>query len=141
MVAITVILAAVIASFVLGLGDSADEVQPNSNFAFDLEPEDTLTIELTDGESIDADEVVLRGSGLDVDLPGEDLDESNDSVASGDIGDEWSVGQSIDLDLGSSDSEVNDNGGTINVVWESTDGDSSATLGSFGLDEDDVATS
>ena len=37
MVAITVILAAVIASFVLGLGDSQDDVQPSTSFSFDYE--------------------------------------------------------------------------------------------------------
>ena len=51
MVAITVILAAVIASFVLGLGEQTDEVTPNVNFNGDFGDDTfTLSVDTTDGE-------------------------------------------------------------------------------------------
>jgi flagellin-like protein len=92
MVAITVILAAVIASFVLGLGDQADEVQPNSNFEFNYNVSDAgtndLTITLTDGDSILAEDLFLRGSlddnTIDLDFTSDGLlGTSGDSLDSG----------------------------------------------------------
>lgn len=116
MVAITVILAAVIASFVFGLGASADEVQPNTSFAFDYDNESTpggnVTVTFSDGEALDADEVFFRGENL---TGGE---QSYSDVGSGD---EWAAGQSIEIDVADSDY-------VLNVVWESPDSDSSSTL-------------
>ena len=134
MVAITVILAAVIASFVLGLGDTADEVQPNTNFALDNidnegEEEPELTVTLTDGDAIDFEELVLRGSAVD--------GEADDWQA----GDTWNTGQSItiaddtepdDLSWDNPDSEPEDV--TLNIVWEESGGDNSATLASYDFD-------
>jgi flagellin-like protein len=73
MVAITVILAAVIASFVLGLGQD-QAVQPNSSFEFDFndsaEDKNSLTITLASGDSVDPEELYLRGSINDVGIDG-----------------------------------------------------------------------
>lgn len=56
MVAITVILAAVIGTFVLGLGDSLGDTQPTAQLSVDLDPgEDELTIEHNGGDSIDSE--------------------------------------------------------------------------------------
>ena len=146
MVAITVILAAVIASFVLGLGDTADEVQPNASFSLDnLDnegdgPENVeLTITLTDGDTIDFEEIVLRGSALAEDISQDDID-----------GDEtWNVGQSVtfgedadndyDLDdLAADDGWTTEEGEvTMNIVWEEAGGDNSATLASYDFVVDD----
>jgi len=122
MVAITVILAAVIASFVLGLGDSADEVQPNTSFTFDYDSYNdsygNLSITLSDGEALASEEVFFRGEGLD-DCSGSGLDSCSvgNSIGSGDT---WSAGQSVSLNV-SSDY-------TVNVVWESVDTDDSSRL-------------
>ena len=62
MVAITVILAAVIASFVLGLGQSSDEVQPNTSFSFDYDGSSNLEVVISDGDSLEAGNLFLRGS-------------------------------------------------------------------------------
>ena len=128
MVAITVILAAVIASFVLGLGDAADEVQPNSNFALDDvdASEDNVTISLTDGDTIDEDEIVFRGDAID---GTEQLSDVDDGVSN----EEWNVGESITLDASEDALEAGAEG-TINVVWEESGGDNSATLASFDID-------
>jgi len=62
MVAITVILAAVIASFVLGLGDS-QETAPNASFDFDYDAgSDVLTVTKSGGDAIDGANVYIRGS-------------------------------------------------------------------------------
>ena len=139
MVAITVILAAVIASFVLGLGDTADEVQPNSSISLDNvdqgngATETTVTLTLTDGDTIDEDEIIFRGSAID-----------GDSLELGDVaddvsGDEWNVGESITLDQDQSELAGNDDDVTLNVVWEESGGDNSATLATFNFDIEDAS--
>ena len=70
MVAITVILAAVIASFVLGLGDQTDDVAPNVNFEGEFNDSNgfTLSVETTDGEGDASDFVLTTDTGEDVNL-------------------------------------------------------------------------
>jgi len=62
MVAITVILAAVIASFVLGLGDQTNETAPNVNFNGEFNDSNgfILSIDTTGGDG-DASDFVLSG--------------------------------------------------------------------------------
>ena len=68
MVAITVILAAVIGTFVLDLGDRLSTSQPSANFQFDYDGDDgNLTIAHNGGDGVPADEVFLSG---DVDPAG-----------------------------------------------------------------------
>jgi len=148
MVAITVILAAVIASFVLGLGDTADEVQPNSSFSLDdIENEGTedviLTVTLTDGDAIDFEEIVLRGSALDSDFNDDDVD-----------GETWNVGQSINIgdsdggEVGTDDVDADVSWNTpsdaeeltMNIVWEESGGDNSATLASYDFEISDESS-
>jgi flagellin-like protein len=72
MVAITVILAAVIASFVLGLGNSATNTNPQASFSFEYEqayeaPTGNLgvtTISHDGGDTISDNELYIRGSGI-----------------------------------------------------------------------------
>jgi flagellin-like protein len=75
MVAITVILAAVIASFVLGLGNQAQQGAPTATIGFDYEsvdPADSssetnwglLTISHDGGDSVSDQELYVRGSGF-----------------------------------------------------------------------------
>ena len=130
MVAITVILAAVIASFVLGLGDTADEVQPNSSISLDNVEGDgstynDVTVTLTDGDTLNADEIVFRGDVGN----GNFLDDESEFGSD----DQWNVGQSIDLTDSDIDA-VDDEDGTLNIVWEESGGDNSATLASFDLE-------
>lgn len=154
MVAITVILAAVIASFVLGLGDTADEVQPTTSFSFDYQEdasaEDVLEIKVSDGDSIDTSNLWIRGNlgpdGGDVDDTWADMAEaSTNSNLGSDIDgipdDEWSVtldssdelsaGQGITITTadGTGTSTATDMSEyDIDVVWDT--GDDSATLDS-----------
>lgn len=133
MVAITVILAAVIASFVLGLGDQAGGVAPQSNFEFNFDStNEIVTVTHTGGDTVRADELVLRGDQLDL-TENNWLDNAttaanaNSSTATGAIGgvsavvsgDDWTV----DLDGTGTPSAY-----VLRVVWEDVDGDTTSQL-------------
>ncbi|ELZ23481.1 hypothetical protein C475_14448 [Halosimplex carlsbadense 2-9-1] len=72
MVAITVILAAVIASFVLGLGNQAQQGAPTATIGFDYTQVDNnddlshgvLEISHDGGDSVNYEELYVRGSGF-----------------------------------------------------------------------------
>ena len=114
MVAITVILAAVIGSFVLNLGGSIQQSAPQANFEYDYDSADeNVTITHTSGDSVDNSTVSIAESNTS-DEGGNDL---NRKEITGDItaGDEIAKG-------------TYDPGETIRVVFESEDGETSATL-------------
>ncbi len=91
MVAITVILAAVIASFVLGLGDQTDETAPNVNFNGEFtnesgSPAFNLSVDTTGGDA-EADDFVLSADGSVFDNGTEiSLTETSSGDISGNIG-------------------------------------------------------
>ena len=90
MVAITVILAAVIGTFVLGLGDSLGDSQPTAQLNVDTSASGNLTIEHNGGDSIDYADLELNADGNTV-----VLSEANDSSGST-IGDgTLSVGDTV----------------------------------------------
>ena len=144
MVAITVILAAVIAAFVLGLGDTADEVQPTTSFDFDWDTEldedgdiddGELIITLTDGDTVDFDEMYLRGEAVDLDEDESfaDIDDNGGDISGIDGDDEWSTGSSVTAEDGAWD-EDGEEGDSVNLVWDT--GDDSSTLDSTELPDD-----
>ncbi len=137
MVAITVILAAVIASFVLGLGDQNNPA-PTADFNFDYDDaEGVVTITHGDGDQVAASDLYVRGESLDAgntfsSPPPQSWDNLASSVSGDDggtfnnedySGDEISAGQSATV-------KVNGDGYVINVVWEDPDSDSTSTLSS-----------
>jgi len=63
MVAITVILAAVIGTFVLGLGDQLGDTAPQATFTIDDNGTDTINITKTGGQSLEAGDLVLSVDG------------------------------------------------------------------------------
>jgi flagellin-like protein len=74
MVAITVILAAVIGTFVLGLGDSLGDNQPTAQISVDVESDGTngtVTVEHNGGDPIESDDLeVIITPAADGDLNG-----------------------------------------------------------------------
>ncbi|MUW14024.1 type IV pilin [Halorubrum sp. CBA1125] len=85
MVAITVILAAVIGTFVLGLGDSLGSSQPTAQLNIEADTGSNITVTHRGGDPIQGDEVrVVDGSGT----------ESNNAL--GDL----SVGNSTTIETG-----------------------------------------
>lgn len=137
MVAITVILAAVIASFVLGLGDTADEVQPTTSFSFDYEnnsdSNDYLTVGVADGDSISTESLYIRGDlngNVSVDATFKALNDSASAELDGgwnttmtSDGDEITAGQELEIEAPSNNSLAPYD---IDVVWDT--GDDSSTL-------------
>jgi len=131
MVAITVILAAVIASFVLGLGDS-QEVAPTATFDFNFDSDDgDLTITHTGGDNIRVDQLYIRGN---TELQSSNQGQWNVDGGGGGLGGDASAGiDSISavssgdsVELGSSDNVGS--GYVVRVVWESSEGTSSSEL-------------
>ncbi|MFC6755721.1 MULTISPECIES: type IV pilin N-terminal domain-containing protein [Haloarcula] len=98
MVAITVILAAVIASFVLGLGDSAGDAAPSVSVDCNLGGSDTY-MNHTGGDNLDNSTLDIKNGG--------DLQGSN-----------YSAGDTIAKDV-SEDSQL---------IWENPDGGSTSVI-------------
>ena len=130
MVAITVILAAVIATFVLGLGEQVSQTSPNTSFSFDFENDSAAAGSGVGGGS-DAVVTVTHSGGPNI--AAEQL-----SIAGGQTaawtdaggftsGDEVSAGDSIDVDV--------DLGDRVSVVWENEEGTESSTLQRFDVPE------
>ncbi|WP_416841220.1 type IV pilin [Haloferax sp. DFSO52] len=120
MVAITVILAAVIGTFVLGLGDQVSETAPQASFSFDYDGSSTLTITHESGDAIDASRISLAGGGLD----GKYWDDGS-GATSGLV----SAGASTTFVSG--DGLSIGSGDKVRIIWTSESGSTSATLQSW----------
>jgi len=156
MVAITVILAAVIASFVLGLGNSATNTNPQASFSFEYEQVDenpnpdsdnwgVVTISHDGGDTIANNEIYVRGAGFNSsgsNYPtnpltdsysswGENLqDHTNKEIHMTDAG-LWEGTTSGDDSAVVSGDRVNVYASSdyeLDVVYESQEGQSSSTL-------------
>jgi len=138
MVAITVILAAVIASFVLGLGNQQD-VAPQASFSFDYEADNyKVTISHDSGDPLREDELYIRGEGFND--TGENawadyIDNTPSDGSFGTAGNEyWEATVSGSTEgtsavvAGDTIELMADGDYDISVVWESVDTDSSTTL-------------
>ena len=105
MVAITVILAAVIGAFVLGLGDQASSTAPQASFSFDFDQTDNnVTVTHTGGDNI-------GNSTLNVTSGTDSAEFSEDPVT---------TGAEVILDY--------EEGDTVRVIWSNPAGGSSNTL-------------
>jgi len=126
MVAITVILAAVIGTFVLGLGDQIDST-PQASFSFDLDEDATtngnLTIQHNGGDTLDNSSIAVQLNGTDV--------IGNDDVSSYTAftdGDEIQAGSTAEIEF------ANDvSGGTVTVVFIS--GEEGSVLARYDISE------
>lgn len=116
MVAITVILAAVIGTFVLGLGQNVQST-PQATFSFDFDTSvPNVTVTHNGGDRLS------QGDNTnDVRIVAED-GSSKDWINSS-TGGSIAAGDSNDLDY-------TNNGTTVRVVWTGANNESSATLGS-----------
>ena len=120
MVAITVILAAVIGTFVLGLGGQVQSTSPNAQFTFNEDDTGDLQITHDGGDQVSTSNLNMTG------------DDSTNTIAncqnSSDWGgvDELSAGDSCTVPSGQLDSDE-----TVRITWESDDGSNSATLADY----------
>ena len=137
MVAITVILAAVIGTFVLGLGDQVQSTSPQASFNFDFTDNsgsaDSLEITHDGGDSITAGNMDVSASdslaasagavSTATSLGWETLDANN--AAADDIG----AGSTATAYGSDANNDLADD--TVRVTWSSSDGSNSATLGKW----------
>ncbi|CAI49069.1 pilin PilA [Natronomonas pharaonis DSM 2160] len=130
MVAITVILAAVIGTFVLGLGDQVQETAPNAQISAD-NGTDNGNIETTftheSGDSINAENLFVTGSAVDgerIRADDEDLEQN--------VSDTMRAGGQIVLNSDGSPGSFDPSGSDdIRLVWQSQEGERTSTLASF----------
>ena len=129
MVAITVILAAVIGTFVLGLGDQVESA-PQASFNFDTnDDEDTVEIVHRGGDNINTNNVDFRVSNMDeVDSGPDDDGEFVVEDADGTL----RAGDTVTIQFDADDDTPNDE--TVNIVF--TSGDRQDIIGTFNIPED-----
>ncbi|WP_435178217.1 type IV pilin [Halorussus sp. AFM4] len=131
MVAITVILAAVIGTFVLGLGDRVSQASPSATFTFDYTTANDGTVEIAHdgGEAVKGDQVKVTVGGKAVWDAGTDENSGTLPVSSswgtGDI----TAGDSITFhDNGGATNDIQD-GMTVKVIWTASGSDKTAVIG------------
>jgi flagellin-like protein len=119
MVAITVILAAVIATFVLGLGDQVSDTAPQASFDFDYEVNGSsgnLTVTHTGGASIPANQLNVTNGTTNKQWNTFPINSTNLSS-----NDDVTAGNSITFQNVSNDD-------TVRVIWKNQEGTNTATL-------------
>jgi flagellin-like protein len=124
MVAITVILAAVIASFVLGLGESANQTTPQASWSFDYDStassgdynlggtDGVLTVTHDGGDSIVNSRLT-----------------ANDEEGDGPVDIFDSTGS--DVTAGSTETIEIESDDTVNIIWTDQDEETSSTLATY----------
>jgi len=122
MVAITVILAAVIAAFVLGLGDTSDPT-PQVSFNYDYDESASgggaagaLDITVSSGDRVNSDRLSFEGDGLT--NPGQSWTDSPGGPGSDTV---LGAGDSTSINIDSNDFE-------LNVVFTSAGGGDSSII-------------
>ncbi|WP_227132312.1 type IV pilin [Halorubellus salinus] len=114
MVAITVILAAVIGAFVLGIGGSQEQA-PQASFTF----ADNSGIEVTHqgGDSIDVGQIKI--------VSGSDSAEGFDDGDMSDTDSSWQAGETLSSGV--------TNNGDVQVIWKSPSSDDTNVIGEGSL--------
>ena len=137
MVAITVILAAVIGTFVLSLGSDLQNNPPNAQFTFNKNSTGALEMTHDGGDSVDIEKLNVTTDNSNEDFANDSTSASNVCQTTGSDDLNWteddtelSAGDTCALPGSSPDDRLED-GDTIRIVWESDDGGSSATLADY----------
>lgn len=116
MVAITVILAAVIGTFVLGLGDQVQETSPNAQWDWDKQSNDDMELSHEGGQNVDPARLEVTGAtgGVQCDSASAWTGLSNSKVTAG------ATCTIVNGDLS--------NGDSLRLVWTAEGGEQSSTL-------------
>jgi len=120
MVAITVILAAVIATFVLGLGDSVSNNAPQASFDFNPGSDEVL---MTGGDELNGDNIKITKG--DNDYVYEADDGSNSPNVPGTITAGTNLTENAAAGNGFAESD------TLRIIWTNPDGENTAVIGSY----------
>ena len=136
MVAITVILAAVIGTFVLGLGDRVSQASPNANFEFSYSGTagnaDTVEITHDGGDGVENDQVKVNIDGQeawDGSSFGTGIQPDDDASDSGPWTTKITAGDTIKIVEKSDSSSTIQNGDTVKVIWSASGSDKTAVIG------------
>jgi flagellin-like protein len=119
MVAITVILAAVIGTFVLGLGDQVQQTSPNAQWDWDGDASNGVDLTHSSGDSVTPARLEVTGASSN--SPHCDDSSAWDSGVS-----EVTAGNTCSI----GDSDVNEND-ELRLVWTAEGGGSSSTLTTY----------
>jgi flagellin-like protein len=127
MVAITVILAAVIGTFVLGLGDQVSNNAPQASLEFSYANEN-VTITHTGGDTLENSSIEVVG---DSDFEPDDYENGNSPYAAGDL-----IFNSSNNEGSGAGPLDGDGGNEIRVVWQNPAGGSSNVIASSTVPSD-----
>lgn len=135
MVAITVILAAVIGTFVLGLGQNVQQSAPQASFSFDVaDDKENITITHDGGNGIEATDLEVKATAKFGNNTGDLAAADNHTWATldptaGDV----TAGTSVRINDTASSSGFG--GDTFRVIWNNPESDQSQTLRTFEVPE------
>ena len=129
MVAITVILAAVIGTFVLGLGDQVQDTAPQASFNFEFDTQ-TATITHDGGDTIPGNSNITITDGSKSGPFRPPLSDVSAGAATKFCNNGGGGDNTTEATGTSCTGTLSDwSGETLRVTWKSTNGDNSATLG------------
>ncbi len=140
MVAITVILAAVIATFVLGLGEQVSSTAPQASFSFEYNGNDNvLTVTHDGGDTIKAGSLYFRGQLNSDDVGSTISTDDTWSDLANNYGSNSKVTSTASSTQGGESAVVGgdyakfptDSDSQIRIIFQGTNSDSSATLASW----------
>lgn len=121
MVAITVILAGIVATFVLDSTDGAGDLQPNTQILFEYDADEEVLVVAHDGG-----EAITSSNSQSISVSSSDVDAADVSPS-----EEMTV--DTDIDMGSVLFEIEniEPGDEVDIIWTSDDGQDSAILDSY----------
>ncbi len=127
MVAITVILAAVIGTFVLGLGGSIQSTPPNAQFTFNENNTGALEMTHDGGDAVQTSNLNVTSDNATANLASNTICQSDSASAT----QNWTSSELSAGDTCTIPSTYMSEGETIRITWEADDGSSSATLATY----------
>jgi len=145
MVAITVILAAVIATFVLGLGDSVSNNAPQAQFSFDYgesvgaNNEQAVNVTHNGGDDLTLANIQITIGGTDaINSAGDDYN-GDEFYTDGNNGasfpsDPLTAGKTYVIVDNTNNNDIVKDGETVRVIWKNPDGGNTAVIGSSTVD-------
>ena len=125
MVAITVILAAVIGTFVLGLGDSISDTTPSASISGEIDTDGNATFTHQSGQNIDVDNLRISDTGGTFEEDSLFVTGEDDRFSSGDRA-------TVENSVENSTAVSEDGSETVRLVFDS--GSTSSTLASIDYD-------
>ena len=128
MVAITVILAAVIGTFVLGLSDSVQSTSPNAQFTFNENNTGALEMTHDGGDGVDVGNLNVVSDNSSANLASNNICQNNSAPAPSQ---NWTSSELSAGDTCTIPSTYMSEGESIRIPWEADGGSNSATLADY----------